>query len=248
MQIAMKTLGGTPFAASGWSFLPSGENERKRRRCCGLDEPVEGRSSTDSICSAHEPRSSRWPASWRRAGILSCRHAATALGVSQSKVSDRIKDLEDVLDTMLFERRHRGVRPPQASEPGHIDPAVKTPRARKCFCTGNRSHGGRPKFGAENRESRFGADRLAMLGDPWLIVAHQPRGCGGSEADARHSSGGDLQRKHSGASDDLALGNPKSNQPFPDEKSISQSACDNNMRNINPYTVHLNIFDYEAGG
>ena len=66
---------------------------------------------------------------------LNFRQAATALGVNQSSVSQRIKDLEDVLGTVLFERRHRGVRLTEAgryfvdeitSGLGHLDHAVKT--------------------------------------------------------------------------------------------------------------------------
>jgi len=40
---------------------------------------------------------------------LNFRHAASALGVSQSCVSTRIKQLEQDLGILLFERRHRGV-------------------------------------------------------------------------------------------------------------------------------------------
>ncbi len=40
---------------------------------------------------------------------LNFRHAAASLGVSQSTVSQRIKQLEDDLGILLFERRHRGV-------------------------------------------------------------------------------------------------------------------------------------------
>lgn len=41
---------------------------------------------------------------------LNFRHAAAALGVSQSSVSERIRALEETLGVRLFERRHRGVR------------------------------------------------------------------------------------------------------------------------------------------
>lgn len=41
---------------------------------------------------------------------LNFRHAAAALGVSQSSVSQRIRALEETLGFRLFERRHRGVR------------------------------------------------------------------------------------------------------------------------------------------
>jgi len=40
---------------------------------------------------------------------LNFRHAATALGISQSSVSERIRALEETLGVRLFERRHRGV-------------------------------------------------------------------------------------------------------------------------------------------
>lgn len=41
---------------------------------------------------------------------LNFRHAAVALGVSQSSVSERIRALEETLGVRLFERGHRGVR------------------------------------------------------------------------------------------------------------------------------------------
>ncbi|CEF41416.1 LysR family transcriptional regulator [Acetobacter senegalensis] len=41
---------------------------------------------------------------------LNFRHAAGALGVTQSSISTRIKALEETLGIVLFERRHRGVR------------------------------------------------------------------------------------------------------------------------------------------
>lgn len=44
------------------------------------------------------------------AEYLNFRHAANAIGVSQSSVSARIKSLEENLGVLLFERRHRGVR------------------------------------------------------------------------------------------------------------------------------------------
>ena len=45
---------------------------------------------------------------------LNFRHAATALGVSQSSVSERIRSLEETLGVRLFERRHRGIQPTEA--------------------------------------------------------------------------------------------------------------------------------------
>lgn len=47
---------------------------------------------------------------------LNFRHAASALGVSQSSVSTRIKQLEQDLGILLFERRHRGVRLTEAGQ------------------------------------------------------------------------------------------------------------------------------------
>jgi len=44
------------------------------------------------------------------AEYLSFRHAASALGVTQSSVSARIKALEEALGVLLFERNTRGVR------------------------------------------------------------------------------------------------------------------------------------------
>ena len=66
---------------------------------------------------------------------LNFRHAASALRVSQSSVSTRIKQLEQDLGTLLFERRHRGVRLTEAGRHfleqvatgiEHLDLAVRT--------------------------------------------------------------------------------------------------------------------------
>ena len=66
---------------------------------------------------------------------LNFRHAASALGVSQSSVSTRIKQLEQDLGIALFERRHRGVRLTEAGQHflehvatgiEHLDHAVRT--------------------------------------------------------------------------------------------------------------------------
>lgn len=66
---------------------------------------------------------------------LNFRHAANALGVSQSSVSTRIKTLEENLGILLFERRSRGVRLTEAGQHfveqvsigiDHLDHAVKT--------------------------------------------------------------------------------------------------------------------------
>lgn len=66
---------------------------------------------------------------------LNFRRAAAALGISQSVVSQRIKALEQELGTLLFERRHRGVRLTEAGRHflaqvaigiEHLDHAVKT--------------------------------------------------------------------------------------------------------------------------
>ena len=65
---------------------------------------------------------------------LNFRHAAAALGVSQSGLSQRIKQLEEDLGMLLFERRHRGVSVTEAGERflrhitagiGQLDHAVK---------------------------------------------------------------------------------------------------------------------------
>jgi DNA-binding transcriptional LysR family regulator len=72
------------------------------------------------------------------AEYLNFRHAAKALGVSQSCVSTRIKALEEDLGILLFERRHRGVRMTNAGRCfiaevaagiEHLDLAVKTASA-----------------------------------------------------------------------------------------------------------------------
>lgn len=66
---------------------------------------------------------------------LNFRHAANALGVSQSSVSTRVKMLEQDLGILLFERRPRGVRLTEAGRQfveeiaagiGHLDHAIKT--------------------------------------------------------------------------------------------------------------------------
>src|SRR5216684_2322630 len=66
---------------------------------------------------------------------LNFRHAASALGVSQSSVSTRIKQLELDLGVLLFERRHRGVRLTEVGQRflehvatgiEHLDHAVRT--------------------------------------------------------------------------------------------------------------------------
>lgn len=66
---------------------------------------------------------------------LNFRHAASALGASQSSVSTRIKRLEQDLGVLLFERRHRGVRLTEAGQHflehvatgiEHLDQAVRT--------------------------------------------------------------------------------------------------------------------------
>lgn len=66
---------------------------------------------------------------------LNFRHAASALRVSQSAVSARIKQLEQDLGILLFERRHRGVRLTEAGRHfleqvatgiEHLDQAVRT--------------------------------------------------------------------------------------------------------------------------
>lgn len=77
---------------------------------------------------------------------LNFRHAANALGVSQSSVSARVKALEETLGIPLFERRHRGVRMTEAgrrfiteiaSGIEQLDHAVKTAGA---IATGAAGH------------------------------------------------------------------------------------------------------------
>lgn len=74
------------------------------------------------------------------AEYLNFRHAANALGVSQSSVSTRIKTLEEDLGVVLFERRHRGVRLTDAGRSfitevaagiSHLDLAIKTAGAAR---------------------------------------------------------------------------------------------------------------------
>lgn len=79
------------------------------------------------------------------AELLNFRHAANVLGTSQSTVSARIKDLEDVLGIALFERRHRGVLLTEAGRRfiaevstaiGQLDHAVLTAAAVSSGMTG----------------------------------------------------------------------------------------------------------------
>lgn len=69
------------------------------------------------------------------AEYLNFRHAANALGISQSSVSARVKTLEEDLGILLFERHARGVRLTEAGRHfveqvaagiGQLDHAVKT--------------------------------------------------------------------------------------------------------------------------
>ncbi|MFC3061625.1 LysR family transcriptional regulator [Paenirhodobacter populi] len=64
---------------------------------------------------------------------LNFRHAAEALGMSQSSLSTRIRNLEEEIGVLVFERRHRGVRLTEAGRAfvaeiasglGQIDHAV----------------------------------------------------------------------------------------------------------------------------
>ncbi|MBV2145113.1 LysR family transcriptional regulator [Falsochrobactrum sp. TDYN1] len=75
------------------------------------------------------------------AEYLNFRHAASALRISQSSVSARVKALEDSLGILLFERRARGVRLTAAGRHfveqisagiNQIDHAVKTAGAFAC--------------------------------------------------------------------------------------------------------------------
>jgi DNA-binding transcriptional LysR family regulator len=79
------------------------------------------------------PESSHPP---ERSACPKCpQYCAAALGVSQSSVSTRIKQLEQDLGVLLFERRHRGVRLTEAGQHflehvatgiEHLDHAVRT--------------------------------------------------------------------------------------------------------------------------
>ncbi|RDD70287.1 LysR family transcriptional regulator [Paracoccus versutus] len=64
---------------------------------------------------------------------LNFRHAAEALGMSQSSLSTQIRNLEEEIGIIVFERRHRGVRLTEAGRAfvaeiaaglGQIDHAV----------------------------------------------------------------------------------------------------------------------------
>lgn len=108
-----------------------------RRVVTGLRSEQNARSPDDVAMS---PLGSRIPLvslihALAVAEHLNFRHAASALGVSQSSVSTRIKRLEQDLGTLLFERRHRGVRLTEAGQHflehvttgiEHLDRAVRT--------------------------------------------------------------------------------------------------------------------------
>jgi DNA-binding transcriptional LysR family regulator len=87
----------------------------RRRRPRDRDGQVEG------TVHARSPLGYRIPlvALMQAAAVaehLNFRHAAAALGVSQSGLSQRIKQLEEDLGVLLFERRHRGVAITEAGE------------------------------------------------------------------------------------------------------------------------------------
>ncbi len=98
------------------------------------------RETTETACVSRSPLGSRIPLAaliqtLAVAEHLNFRHAANALGVSQSVVSTRIKTLEQDLGVLLFERRPRGVRLTEAGRQfveeiaagiGHLDHAIKT--------------------------------------------------------------------------------------------------------------------------
>ncbi|MBV5266035.1 LysR family transcriptional regulator [Pinisolibacter sp. B13] len=80
------------------------------------------------------------------AEYLNFRHAAHALGVTQSSVSARIKALEEALGILLFERRHRGVRLTEVGRQfvvevsagiAHLDLAIKTAGAASSGVVGH---------------------------------------------------------------------------------------------------------------
>src|SRR2546429_3483296 len=81
---------------------------------------------------------------------LSFRRAATVLGVRQSAVSRRVRELEDELGVSLFERHHAGVRVTNAGARFlqeartalvQLDYAVKTAAAAGSGTVGRPSHG-----------------------------------------------------------------------------------------------------------
>ena len=105
------------------------------------------RRRVSSLVQSRPPRTAAQPALGSRIPLVSLiqalsvaehlnfRHAASALGVSQSSVSMRIIQLEQDLGILLFERRHRGVRLTEAGQHfldhvatgmEHLEHAVRT--------------------------------------------------------------------------------------------------------------------------
>ncbi|WP_319411289.1 LysR family transcriptional regulator [uncultured Cohaesibacter sp.] len=76
------------------------------------------------------------------AEYLSFQGAARALGVSQSSVSMRVRDLEQELGILLFERSTHGVQPTEAGRHfvAEVDSALETLEAA-ILCAGSRARG-----------------------------------------------------------------------------------------------------------
>ncbi|MCO5730558.1 LysR family transcriptional regulator [Rhizobium sp. SSA_523] len=81
---------------------------------------------------------------------LNFRHAANALGTTQSSISARIKALEETLGILLFKRRHCGVGLTEAGRLfvsevatgiGHLDHAIRTAGAISSGTTGQLATG-----------------------------------------------------------------------------------------------------------
>jgi DNA-binding transcriptional LysR family regulator len=108
------------------------------RRIISLSRDTQKAMSPNGV--AYSPLGSRIPLASLIQALsvaehLNFRQAAAALGVSQSSVSTRIKQLEQDLGILLFERRHRGVRLTDAGQHflehvatgiEHLDHAVRT--------------------------------------------------------------------------------------------------------------------------
>ena len=108
------------------------------RRIISLSRDTQKAMSPNGV--AYSPLGSRIPLASLIQALsvaehLNFRRAAAALGVSQSCVSTRIKQLEQDLGILLFERRHRGVRLTDAGQHflehvatgiEHLDHAVRT--------------------------------------------------------------------------------------------------------------------------
>ena len=117
-----------------WELPSDKGNTRMRRRISSLVQSRPARTAAQPELGSRIPLVSLIQA-LSVAEHLNFRHAASALGVSQSSVSTRIKQLEQDLSIALFERRHRGVRLTEAGQHflehvatgiEHLDHAVRT--------------------------------------------------------------------------------------------------------------------------